>query len=101
MDILCNVINHSNIVNDNVSTTKLPGVNTSSGYHANYNAKTEINILEKPNPEDEFEFIVTKLLTPSLCIFGIVGNLLNLFILFKRVSDACFISSYFVVTMQF
>ena len=90
---LCNIINHSNIVNDSMSSKKLPGMNTSTGYigvYANYNAKTEITISEKPSPEDEFEFIVTKLLTPSLCIFGIVGNLLNLLILFKRVSGACF-----------
>ena len=88
MDILCNMMNHSNTVSDNVTTTKLPGLNTSSGYHGNYNAKTEINILDKPNPEDEFEFVVTKLITPSLCIFGIVGNLLNSIILFKKVSYA-------------
>ena len=93
MSWLCNIINHSNIVNDSMSAKKLAEMNASSGYigaYANYNAKTEITISDKPSPEDEFEFIVTKLLTPSLCIFGMVGNLLNLLILFKRVSDACY-----------
>ena len=84
MDWLCNIINHSEIVNDSMSENSFQGVNISP--YANYNVKQAITISDTPKPEDGFAFVVTKLITPCICVFGLIGNFLNLVILFKRVS---------------
>lgn len=98
MEWLCQVINHSNTANSSLSESSVNNA-SGGGYHSgyansNYNAQEDITISDTPRPEETFEFVVTKLITPSLCIFGLVGNFLNLLILFKRVGKILAVLSF-------
>ena len=89
MDWLCTIINQSEIENDTTQARLGHGTTngSSSSGRTDYNNDADvITILSEPRPEDGFVFILTKIITPSLCVFGLVGNFLNFLILVKRVS---------------
>ena len=44
------------------------------------------NILEDDVPRWGFVLVVTWIIIPGLCVFGVIGNLLNLLAIFLRVS---------------
>ncbi len=87
MEWLCNIYVDSVAGNTNASTVS-DSTATGLGNATDLDNTTaaSISVKDEPSPEDHLTFIATKILTPSLCAFGLIGNFLNLLILVKRVS---------------
>ncbi len=64
----------------NLSESNLTGNNSAYTWGDTHDLTLQVD-----GPTWGFVLILTRIIIPSLCIFGVVGNLLNLFILLRRV----------------
>lgn len=90
MDWLCTFLedNHANIISDNISTQH-PYNSTNPTYQSITSASDQGEYTSDKQNSLPWDFMdySNKIVIPCLCVFGLIGNFLNLVILGKRIRE--------------